>query len=81
MLNIYSLIEAGGFPAVSRPDAHRPNSCGQIASGYQIRIANDGDVLVKGETVTREYWQRPEETREFIMFFLACLRMLYPAIG
>jgi len=66
MLNIYSLVEAGGFPAVSRPDAHRPNSCGQIASGYQIRIADDGEVLVKGETVTRQYWQRPEGTQQLV---------------
>ena len=64
MLNIYSLVEAGGFPAVSRPDAHRLNSCGQVAPGFQIRIADDGEVLIKGETVMREYWQRPEDTKE-----------------
>ena len=62
ILNVYSLTEAGGFPAVSRPNAHRPGSCGQVAPGFQIRIADDGEVLVKGKTVIREYWRRPEES-------------------
>jgi long-chain acyl-CoA synthetase len=64
ILDIYSMTEAGGFPAVNRPDACRPGSCGQVAPGFQIRIAEDGEVLVKGETVMREYWQRPEETQQ-----------------
>jgi long-chain acyl-CoA synthetase len=64
MLNVYSLTEAGGFPAVSQPDACRPGSCGRVAPGFQIRIADDGEVLVRGETVMREYWRQPEETKQ-----------------
>jgi long-chain acyl-CoA synthetase len=47
-LNVYSLTEAGGFPATSRPEARRPGSCGQVAPGFQIRIArNTGSVRKK----------------------------------
>jgi DNA integrity scanning protein DisA with diadenylate cyclase activity len=60
-LNIYSLTEAGGFPAATRPGAARPGSCGQIAPGFQIQIAEDQEVLVKGQTVTRQYWRRAPE--------------------
>lgn len=64
ILNVYSLAEAGGFPAISQPGASRFGSCGQIAPGFEIRIADDGEIMVRGETVMREYWQRPEETRQ-----------------
>lgn len=64
MINVYSLSEAGGFPAVSQPGANRPDSCGQVAPGFEIRIANDGEIMVRGETVLRRYWQRPEETEQ-----------------
>ncbi len=64
MLNVYSLIETGGFPAVSQSDARRAGSCGGVAPGFQIRIADDGEILVRGEPVMREYWRRPEETAQ-----------------
>jgi long-chain acyl-CoA synthetase len=62
VLNVYSLPQAGGFPAVSRPGDHRPRACGQVAPGFHIRIADDGEVLVQGESVMREYWRQPEDT-------------------
>jgi long-chain acyl-CoA synthetase len=61
-LNVYALTGAGGFPAASRPDARRDGSCGQTVAGYEIRIAEDGEVLVRGNTVMREYWQNPAAT-------------------
>ncbi len=64
MLNVYSLVEAGGFPAVSRPDDYRPGSCGRVAPGFQIRLAEDGEILIKGNMVMRRYWQRPNETKQ-----------------
>jgi long-chain acyl-CoA synthetase len=66
LLNVYSLTEAGGFPAISQPYDLRPGSCGQVAPGFEIRITDEGDVLVRGEAMMREYWQRPEETRQAV---------------
>jgi long-chain acyl-CoA synthetase len=66
VLDVYNITESGGFPATSRPDSRRVNSCGQVAPGFQIRIAEDDEVLVRGETVMREYWRRPQETRQAI---------------
>jgi long-chain acyl-CoA synthetase len=66
VLNIYNTTEAGGFPAASRLENHRADSVGQVAAGYQIRIAEDGEVLVRGETVMREYWRGPEDTQQVI---------------
>ncbi len=61
-VSLYSLTEAGGFPAISRPGVRCPGTCGRVGAGYQVRIADDGEVLVRGETVMREVWRRPEET-------------------
>ena len=62
LLNVYSLVEAGGFPAINSPGNFRAGSCGQTAPGYQIRLAGDGEILIKGDMVMRSYWQRPAET-------------------
>lgn len=59
--NVYSLTEAGGFPAASQLRAYQAESCGQPVSGFQIRIAADGEVLVKGETVMKTYWGQSEK--------------------
>ncbi|HEX3034922.1 MAG TPA: diadenylate cyclase, partial [Thermodesulfobacteriota bacterium] len=65
-LNVYGTIEAGGFPAVSRPDVRRTASCGLVAPGFQVRIADDGEVLVRGETVSRRYWHDPDGINQVI---------------
>jgi long-chain acyl-CoA synthetase len=65
-LSVYSVTKAGGFPAASRPNARRSGACGRIAPGFQIRIADDGEVLVRGDTLMRGFWGHPEETRQVI---------------
>ena len=65
-LNVYSLTEAGGFPTISSPDARRPNSCGQVAPGFQVRVADDGEILVRGPSVMCGYWRRPDDTTAVI---------------
>ena len=66
VLNLYSITEAGGFPFISRPDAYRPDSCGRLAPGFEARIATDGEVLVRGETVMSEYWGWPSEMQQVL---------------
>ena len=65
-LNAYSVTKAGGFPAASRPNARRMGACGRITSGFYIRIADDGEILVRGETVMRGYWGHPDETSQVL---------------
>ncbi len=66
VLNLYSLTEAGGFAAVSRYTTPRSGSCGQAGPGFEIRIADEGEVLIRGESVMREYWQRSAETQQIL---------------
>ncbi len=46
------------------PSAYRFGSVGKAIPGVEIRVAEDGELLVKGPTVFREYWRREEATRE-----------------
>ncbi len=37
---------------------------GQAAPGIELKIADNGEVLVKGVSVLKEYYKRPDATAE-----------------
>lgn len=41
-----------------------PGSVGPAAAGIEGRIAEDGEWLVRGDNIIREYWNNPEATQE-----------------
>lgn len=65
-LNVYSSTRAGGFPAASLVDERVTGSCGQIAPGYQIRIADDGEILVRSRMVALGEWQTDGSLRPVV---------------
>ena len=42
-------------------------SVGPPFKGNQVKIANDGEILVKGENVMLGYWNKKEETEKVII--------------
>ena len=58
----YGATEAS--PVISSHPASRPrfDSPGLPMPGVEIRIAPDGEVLVKGANITSGYWEAPEKT-------------------
>lgn len=46
------------------PSAYKFGSVGKALPGVEIRVAEDGELLVRGANVFREYWKREEATRE-----------------
>ena len=62
LINVYSLTEAGGFPAGGRPATNHPGSVGQISSGFEVRLAQDGEILIHGKTVMRGFWPTPQQS-------------------
>jgi long-chain acyl-CoA synthetase len=60
----YGLTETSPVIAVNTPQAIRVGSVGKPLANVQVRIANDGEILVRGPSVFRTYWNKPEETRD-----------------
>jgi len=50
--------------AVNTPGAHKLGTVGKPLANVEVRIADDGEVLARGPSIFKGYWNRPEETRD-----------------
>ncbi|HUG65274.1 MAG TPA: long-chain fatty acid--CoA ligase [Gaiellaceae bacterium] len=58
----YGLTECTTACATNRPDMYRFGSVGQPLPGFDVRIAADGEIEVRSETVFQGYYKEPEAT-------------------
>lgn len=58
----YGLTETSPVIALNSPLAHKLGAVGRPLSNVEVQIADDKEILVRGPSVFRAYWNRPEET-------------------
>lgn len=64
ILEGYGQTEVSCFCTLCTPDAYRFGSVGRALPGVEIRIAGDGEIMVKGDIVFKGYHNQPELTSE-----------------
>ena len=58
----YGLTETSPVIAINSPQDHRLGSVGKVLANLECKIAEDGEILVRGPSVFQGYWNKPEET-------------------
>ena len=66
ILEGYGLTETTGPSTCSGPDTMKVGTVGRPAAGSAVRIAEFGEIQVRGPQVFRGYWKNPEATAEVL---------------
>ncbi len=60
----YGLTEATCTVTLNTKEDFMPETLGRPLPGVEVKIAPDGEILLRGDIVMKGYFNRPEETRE-----------------
>ncbi len=66
VLEGYGLTETSAPAMIGRPSDAKIGKVGRVLPGCAVRIADDGEILLKGSNVLRGYWKNPEATKAAI---------------
>ena len=64
ILEVYGQTEDTGLTTMNRPGKARIGTVGQTVRGNEVRLAEDGEILVKGGVVFPGYYKEAEATAE-----------------
>jgi len=66
VLEGYGLTETSAAAAVNKPSRNKVGTVGQPLPGVSAKIADDGEVLLRGGIITIGYWHNEAATKETI---------------
>jgi long-subunit acyl-CoA synthetase (AMP-forming) len=64
LAELWGMSETSGYGACNPPERIRIGTVGPPAPGAEIRLADDGEVLIRGQFVMPGYRNQPDQTRE-----------------
>ncbi len=64
VLEGYGMTESSGAATMNRPGRNKIGTVGQPVPGVTIRIADDGIIQMKGQSIFRSYWRNDAATRD-----------------
>lgn len=65
-LEAYGATETTAAITFNTPDDYRFGTVGKVAKGMEIKIAPDGEILIKGDMVYKGYYKEKEKTDEVL---------------
>lgn len=66
MIQGYGLTETAPIVSFNVPGRERQDSVGEIIPNVEVKILEDGEVLVRGKNVMQGYYKKEEETKQVI---------------
>jgi long-subunit acyl-CoA synthetase (AMP-forming) len=66
LLEVYGMSECTGPATYSPPNDFRTGKCGIVIPGAEIKIAQDGEICMRGKHVFKGYLKDPESTKSTI---------------
>ena len=66
IMEVYGMSECTGPATLSLPDRYRTGSVGWAFDGAEVKIAEDGEICMRGRHVSAGYYKNPEATAETI---------------
>jgi long-chain acyl-CoA synthetase len=66
LAELWGMSETTGYGTCNPPDKIKIGTVGPVSPGVEIKLADDGEVLIRGPVVTSGYRNQPDKTREAI---------------
>ena len=66
VLEGYGMTETAPMISFTRPGRRKVGYAGELLPNIEVKIAENGEILVKGDNVMKGYYNRPEETAQII---------------